>query len=359
MKRSTLLVLLFPLAILLMQCAPLPAGTAGVPVAQTVVVQQTVVVEKQVTPSAACAKQVYVLTAPLVHPYIAQWQASAEATGAELGVEVIYLSPAQFDNQKQVDMTESALSLPCLAGLSVIAAVPDIFEASLKQAADMGVGTTQNASCGQAINASICMSTDFEKAGAVVAERLAKELNGKGNVVVGFGAPDDANHALRQKGLEDYFAKNAPDIKVIGVMKNCDDPAGTVKCAEDALAAYPTMNAYYSTGNLPGVGAAQVFPKAGRSDIIITGVDDAPEMIEAIKNNPKMFTYVQQPFGQGYLAVYIPWLMKNKGLKPTQKYLDTGITIVDQSNLTNYQDTMKQKFEDLKKLVDTEIMKPK
>jgi ribose transport system substrate-binding protein len=254
-------------------------------------------------------------------------------------------------------MTESALSLPCLAGLSAIAAVPDILEGAMKQAADMGIGTTQNASCSQAVNTAICMSTDFKNAGAVVAERLAKELNGQGNVVVGFGAPDDANHKLRQDGLEEYFAANAPGIKVIGVMTNCDDPAGTVKCAEDALAAYPEMNAYYSTGNLSGVGAAQVFPKAGRDDIIITAVDDAPEVMDAIKNNPKMFTYVQQPFGQGYLAVYIPWLMKNKGLKPNIKYLDTGITIVDQSNLENYQDTMMEKYVELKKQVDEQIMK--
>ena len=131
-----------------------------------------------------------------------------------------------------------------------------------------------------------------------------------------------------------------------------------MRCAEEALATYPEMNAYYSCGNLNSVGATVAFPDAGRDDIIVTGVDDAPEIVEGIINGTVSLTYVQQPYGQGYLAVYIPWLIKHQNVHSTQQYLDTRITLVDQSNIDSYQDTMKQNFLEIKEIVENEIMQP-
>ena len=104
------------------------------------------------------------------------------------------------------------------------------------------------------------------------------------------------------------------------------------------------------------VGATVAFPEAGRDDVIVTGVDDAPEIVEGIRQGTVSFTYVQQPYGQGYLAVYILWLIKHQDVHSTAKYLDTRITLVDQSNIDTYQDTMKQNFLEIKELVDTEIL---
>jgi ABC-type sugar transport system substrate-binding protein len=85
-------------------------------------------------------------------------------------------------------------------------------------------------------------------------------------------------------------------------------------------------------------------------------VDDAPEMIEGIRNGTVSFTYVQQPYGQGYLTIYIPYRMYHDGVAPNIKYLDTRITLVDQSNVDSYQDTMKENFEEIKEMIDAEIL---
>ena len=314
---------------------------------------ETVVVEKE--PECGDTER-YIVSAPLVHPYITAWQGGAEAAAEELGVEIVFLAPAQYSPEKQLEMTESAMSLPCIAGLSVMTGVPDIMEGILGQAKERGLGTTQNASCGEAINPDVCMATDFYYAGWTVAERLAELMDGEGNVVVAFGEPGNVVDVDRQAGLEDYFAEHAPDLKVIGVLIDCDNPEGTVRCAEEALVTYPEMDAYYSLGNLNSVGATVAFPEAGRDDVIVTGVDDAPEIVEGIHNGTVSFTYVQQPYGQGYLAVYIPWMIKHQNVHSTQKYLDTRITLVDQSNIDSYQDTMKQNFLEIKEIVETEIM---
>ena len=314
---------------------------------------ETVVVERE----ADCGDtERYIVSAPLVHPYITAWQGGAEAAAEELGVEIVFLAPAEYSPEKQLEMTESALSLPCITGLSVMTGVPDIMEGILSQAKERGLGTTQNASCSEAVNADVCMATDFYTAGATVAERLVDLMGGEGNVVVAFGEPGNVVDKDRQAGLEDYFAEHAPDIKVIGVLIDCDNPEGTVRCAEEALVIYPEMDAYYSLGNLNSVGATVAFPDAGRDDVIVTGVDDAPEIVEGIRLGTVSFTYVQQPYGQGYLAVYIPWLIKHQGVQATAQYLDTRITLVDQSNIDSYQDTMKQNFLEIKELVETEVL---
>src|SRR5581483_6378223 len=122
-------------------------------------------------------------------------------------------------------------------------------------------------------------------------------MNGKGNIVVAFGDPGDANHKLRVDGLQDYLTKNAPDIKIIDTVVSCNSPDSSVKCAENALAAHPDMNAYYSTGTSNATGAFTVFPAANRNDIIIATVDDEPETLDAIRAGKNVITYAQQAYG--------------------------------------------------------------
>jgi inositol transport system substrate-binding protein len=248
--------------------------------------------------------------------------------------------------------------MPCMKGIGVMTGESATLRATMDEAVARGIAVTQSGDCPADIPW-VCMATDFYNAGAAVAQELAKRLNNKGNVVVSFGLPGDVNQK-RQDGLQDWFTKNAPNMKVIGVLRNCDDVQGTVTCAEEAVAKYPEMNAYYSTGLLCAVGPYSVFPKAGRKDVIITAVDDTPETLAAIRAGANAFTYVQQPYGQGYLQVYIPWLMVHKNVKPTglkNNFLDTRITIVDKTNIDTYTDTQKKNFAELKTYVETVVMK--
>ena len=49
-------------------------------------------------------------------------------------------------------------------------------------------------------------------------------------------------------------------------------------------------------------------------------------------------------------------MIKHQGVQATSQYLDTRITLVDQSNIASYQDTMKQNFLEIKEIVETEVM---
>ena len=94
------------------------------------------------------------------------------------------------------------------------------------------------------------------------------------------------------------------------------------------------------------------------SDIIVVGADDEPEMLEAIRNGTVAFSFSQQPFGQGYLMVYLPYLMAEKNLKPTARFLEMGLTMIDKDNIDTYKADVDANWVKIKEYVDTELMKP-
>lgn len=313
----------------------------------------------------ACEKDRYVIAMPVVHPYLTIMNQGAEKAAEDLGVELIWLSAADFNVQKQVELAESSLSMPCVKGLSVLAADPGATETVLQTANKMGIMAHQMSGCGtdpaewerraKDNVSALCYSTDFKAAGALIAERVATMLGGEGNVVIATQQPD-AGQKERELAFSDYVAEHYPDIHIIGVLNDCDSPTGTVACAENALSTYPEMNAYIATGQYQAVGPVSVFPAAGRDDIVVTAYDDSPEVLEGIRKGVITFSVAQQPFGQGYMMVYLNYLMR-QGKEPTQRFIDTGVTFIDQENVDSYMDTMKSNWEVLKTQIDSELFK--
>ncbi|HEY2598937.1 MAG TPA: substrate-binding domain-containing protein [Candidatus Dormibacteraeota bacterium] len=298
----------------------------------------------------------YVGTYPGIDPYEEQLKASFMAEGAKLGVKVSWLTPTTFDVAQQLTITESALSQPGIAGLSVVAADPNSLEGVMKKAQQKGLGLSQLSACTPQAVAAICYSTDFEKAGATVAQKMGQVMGGSGDVVIATGVPGDTNHQLRIKGFTDYMNQNYPNIKIVQTIANCDSADKTVSCAETALSGHPNLRGYYGTGGQASVGAFTVFSRAHKK-VAVAAVDDDPTTIAAIKGSDQYFTYVQAPYCQGIMMVYLPYVMVTKHLKPTQKFFDTGVTIVDSANVNNYQDTVKANCTKLLQDLDTNVMK--
>ncbi len=355
MKRSIVLVLCL-LALVLTQCAPAATPT---PVVKEVVKQQTVVVKETViAPTAApqCAKDKYALTAPLAHTAVTQWFEGGEAAASENGFELVTMNPAAYNTTRHAELTEAAIALPCMKGVGLMSGESAPTEAVALEAISRGMYVTQDGDCPDRVTW-MCMGTNNKNACEKVAQEFSKRLNGKGNIVVASGTPSDV-HQARIDYFVNWIKANAPGITISGILRNCDDVQGTVTCAEEAIAKWPEMTGYYSTGALCGVGPATVFPAAGRKDILVSGVDTEPAVIDAIKSGLNMFTYTQQLWGMGYLQVYIPYLqVQKKQPNLTSNRLDTGISIVDKTNVDNYADTVKAAFMELKKYCETELVK--
>jgi ribose transport system substrate-binding protein len=271
----------------------------------------------------------------LIHPYLTNQRKGFETEAAAHSRTFQWLTSEKFDEQKQLELTEVAIGSACLKGLTVIAATPNLFKAVIEKAAAK-IPVLQQV-CHPDVFAPVCIEIDNEIAMGQVAEAVAKKLGGKGNAVISIG-DTGVSHQLKRDAFIKYWKKNYPNIVVLGVIQNCDTADTTVGCAENALSQYPTMNAYVSTGFNNAVGAAKVFPKANRKDIVIAGLDDDPVVIQGIKDGTVALTLQQNPVGQGRLFFLIPFWMAEEGLKPTSDHLwiDTPGFIVDKTNVDTY-----------------------
>ena len=96
-----------------------------------------------------------------------------------------------------------------------------------------------------------------------VAERMAKDLGGKGNIVVITGLKGSSPAVDRDKGMQNVLA-NYPDIKVLvkGDGQWIREPA--VKLMEDWLTAQPDIDAVFSHAEESAWGAQLAISRANR-----------------------------------------------------------------------------------------------
>jgi ribose transport system substrate-binding protein len=278
----------------------------------------------------------YVGAGPLVHPYVQQAQTGFETEAKAHNRTYQWVQPTEFDMAKEIQLVETALGYTCLKGIGFWTNEHALFKGVVSQAAAKNIPVATIGCQPMPFESPVCMEIDNTKAFQEVGKQFADRLGGKGNLVVSTGV--EPSQDFKYNVLKDYLAKNYPDIKILGTVADCDDPLKTVACAENALAKYPTMNAYASTGFNNAIGAAKVFPQAGRKDIVVQGVDNDPVVIQGIKDGTVAFTLQQSPVLQGRLFFLIPFWGAEEGLKPItdHQYIDTPGFIVDKTNVDNY-----------------------
>ena len=288
----------------------------------------------------------FVLVGPMVHPYINVLQQGAEQAAKDLEVEMYYLSPVAFDATRQLEMIEAVIHWPGIKGIAVHPGDPHAFDTVYEELQDMGIKlVVAGGGCTDTSPYPVCFSTDFYQAGWDAAAHMAELMDHTGQVAVALGHPNDINVVLRGTGMEDYIKENEPDMEVAVVVKDMDTPEGTITGAESILSAYPDVKGILGTCQFCGVGPAAAIEAAGRTDVFVSGFDDSPEMIEAIQKGNASFTVMQQPWGQGYLAM---WVLDQllQGKEPAMRYVDTGTTFVDASNADSYMEAVKDSFWD-------------
>ena len=96
-----------------------------------------------------------------------------------------------------------------------------------------------------------------------VAEKMAKDLGGKGNIVVITGLKGSSAALDRDKGMKNVLAKY-PDIKILatGDGQWIRDPS--VPIMEDFLTAYPKIDAVFSHAEESAWGAQLAVARANR-----------------------------------------------------------------------------------------------
>ena len=96
-----------------------------------------------------------------------------------------------------------------------------------------------------------------------VAQKMADDLKGKGNIVVITGLKGSSPAVDRDKGMKNVLA-NYPDIKVLGVGDGQWIREPSVPIMEDFLTAYPDINAVFAHAEESSWGAQLAIARANR-----------------------------------------------------------------------------------------------
>jgi ribose transport system substrate-binding protein len=275
------------------------------------------------------------------------WQsihAGAIAAAQENGVEVLWNGPPQEgDYSGEIKVVDAminrrvdAIALSPADKSALVGVVERAVKAGIPVVIfDTGVETEVYTSR---------VATDNAGGGAMAAERMAKVLGGKGNVVILAVRPGIASTMAREQGFEDGI-KKFPGIKLLDKRYGMADFATSLQVAENMLTAYPDLDGMFASNESSTVGAVQAL-KGRKSKCRLVGFDWSPTLAEALQTGVADSLVVQDPFRIGYESVKAAVTKLNGGTP--EKIQNLPPLLVTKENL-NDPAVQKQLNPDLKK----------
>jgi len=137
-------------------------------------------------------------------------------------------------------------------------------------------------------------------AGEFQGELLGKLLNGQGNVCILMGILANESTMKRTEGNEKVFREKYPGIKVLAKETGNWQRDQGLTVTENWLTAYGSdVNAILGNNDGMALGAVEALKNAGRTDVIVMGIDAIPDAKVAVKEGSMAATVLQDAAGQG------------------------------------------------------------
>lgn len=270
----------------------------------------------------------------LGNPFFVAISKGAEAKARQINPKVRFTSAsADYDLNKQVSQIENFVS----AGVDLIlinAVDPKAIAPAIERAKKAGIVVV--AVDAGADGAEAVVSTDNVRAGELACEFLVKALGGKGNVIIQNGPPVTAV-TDRVAGCKNVLGKSK-DIKVLS---SDQDGKGTREGGLNVmlthLTRFPKVDGVFAINDPQAVGSDLAAKQLGRKGFVITSVDGAPDIEQALQSD----TLVQASASQD------PWAMAQKavevgaglldGKKPASPTVLLEPKLVTRENVKSYQ----------------------
>jgi len=193
-------------------------------------------------------------------------------------------------------------------------------------AAGIPVATLDRAATGS--NYNFFVGSDDVGGGRLIADFVAKKLNGKGKIIFITGSLGSSPQLDRSKGFKEELVK-FPGLQIVFEQTGEFFREKGMKVMEDAIAAVPKFDAVVCQNDDMMMGAIQALKAAGvpRKSYVITGYDGIPDALAAIRDGYADCT-VQYPVGQApeVLTRLVSYLRGNPPKEKDYKIMPWVIT---------------------------------
>ena len=146
-------------------------------------------------------------------------------------------------------------------------------------------------------------SNDSESA-EIAMTYIAKQLGGKGNVLMMHGHPGQTAEVKRTEGAMDILAQN-PDMTLLDEQTADWDRAEAMTLMENWIQAYgDQINAVFCQNDEMALGALNALVQAGKKDnVLVVGVDAIDDALQSVKDGKMDATVYQDCKGQAEGAI--------------------------------------------------------
>jgi ribose transport system substrate-binding protein len=231
--------------------------------------------------------------------------AGLKAAFADLGIDVIGVTDANFQPQKQVSDIETMLAKKP----SIIVSIPTDPVATAdayKKAAAAGVKLVfmDNVPDGMAAGKDYIsvVSADNYWNGVASAHLMAQALKSKGKIGIVFHAADFFVTKQRYEAFKATVTKDYPDIQIVAEqgIGGPDFAGDAEKAASAMLTKYKDLNGIWAVWDVPAEGVLAAARSASRTDLVVTTIDLGLNVAVAIAKKDMVYGLgAQRPFDQG------------------------------------------------------------
>ncbi len=281
---------------------------------------------------------------------IGYWQEAAQGlqtAGKELGVRIEMVGPEKYDPKAEKDeLTRIVHQQIPPAGILVSAADPEMMRDAIDSAIAAGIPVITIDADSPKSKRLTFIGTNNYQVGQMGGELLAKDLNGKGTVVM-YGISNQGNIAERLEGYKRVLSRN-PGIKIADVIDIAGDPNKAFDATKALLEkGKAAPDAFVCLEALSCREVADVLDRAGVKGKLVIGMDTMEGTMTWLQKGVIKATIAQKPFTMAYFGTrLLDELHHNKppnlevsgqgGRSLMPVFIDTGATLVDSSNFKSF-----------------------
>ena len=293
------------------------------------------------------SEQYFLIATHIGLPYWQSAHAGFTKAAAEYGVSEEIRGPEAFTPTVEVDEFRAAVARKP-AGILVSVADPALMGPEINKAIAAGIPVITMDSDAPESQRLFFIGTNNLEAGRLGGQRVAAELNGKGNVVF-FTMPSQPNLVERLKGYQDVFASH-PGIKVVEVFDMKGESGTAMDKAREYLSrtGASKIDAFICLESSSGKDVGEAFKRAKPQNTILMAMDVDQATLELVKDGTIGATISQKPFTMAFVGLKeLDEIFHNKPTSLTKDYsvdafsqypvfIDTGTALVDKANVDLY-----------------------
>ncbi len=288
----------------------------------------------------------YLIATNIKVPYWQNAFAGLSKAATQFQVKAELAGPDTYDPKAQHEAFQRVLAKKP-TGILLSAADPDVMKPDIDAAIAQGVPVITVDSDAPASKRLFFIGTDNYKAGMMGGQIAAKQLNGKGQVVV-FSMPEQTNLKERLHGYQDAFA-TYPQIKISSVVDIRGNPTVAFdKTMEIIEKGKIKADAFVCLEAVACPEVADVLDRKHVKDKIVVAMDTDERTLQWIQKGLISATIGQKPFTMAYFGVRVLDDLVHHKLNqldsnwaqdpnsPIPAFVDTGTILIDKTNVQTY-----------------------